>query len=105
MRFSIARLTVGDDVIETDLKLCKISAKTIVDSQKFTAKRAFLNLSSILILIYLGLAAQDPQKIEKIPDLVLFVDRFAQIVANVSISKIDSLSRLNTRLISKWAAY
>lgn len=76
-----------------------------MDSWKFAAKRAFPDVSSALLSIYLHLAARDPRTMEKKPNLILFIDKFAEIVADVSTLGIGLLWRSNIILVSKRVAF
>lgn len=90
--------------METDLKVRKALAKIAVDSQKLATKRALPDVSSApLVSVYLRLAVQKSKAIEGIPDLVLFVNGFVEVVADISILEISFLLRSNIKLASKWA--
>lgn len=93
-------------VVETDLEVCKVLAKIAINSQKLAAKRVSSDIFlEILASICLCLAVQEPKAIKGVLNLVLFVNRFAGMVADVSTPEIGLLSKSNTRLASKWAAF
>lgn len=89
-------------IIKTNQEVCKILTKIALDSQKLAIKRALLDIFlALLASIHLYLAVQEFKIIESILDLVLFVDKFAQVWVDISTPKIGSLSRSNTRLAFK----
>lgn len=78
-------------IIETEQEVCKLLFKTTIDSRKLAAKKALLNIFlALLVFVYLYLNVQKSKIIEDIPDLVLFVNKFAKILANIFIPRISS---------------
>lgn len=76
-----------------------------MDSWKLAVKRVLSNISlALLAFVSLCLVVQKPKVMKNVPDLVLFVDKFAKVVVDISIPRIDSSLRSNIRLAFKWAS-
>lgn len=97
--------SIVGSTLETDLELCKASAKRTIDFQKLATKRASPDIFLVaLTSVCLSLAAWKLKAIGGILDLILLLDRFSKVVVDISISGIDLLSRSNIKLTLKRTA-
>lgn len=80
--------------------------KIVITFQKSATKKILLNVSLLLLaFVYLYLTVQKFKITKNILNLVLFIDRFAQMLINVFILKIYLLLRFKKKPTSKYITF
>lgn len=76
--------------------------KINVSFQKLDIKWALSNVcSALLAFVHLDFTVKEPKAIKSILDFILFINRYADVVVNISTLKTGSLPRSNIRLLFK----